>query len=115
MADPLDLSIIEYFGGSDIARESCSICLELASNEFFWNMPTDPALFRALGCLTGFKKLTLRLNLQENGEPFTCHPRNGYEHVQRVLESTLGPATYHDGDWWDRCLEFRPLEFVQRA
>lgn len=117
MNPPLDLDIIKFFGGSDVVRELCSVELQFAGNQFFWDMGTDPALFRALGGLIGFKKVVVRLNVQdfEAGERLTCHPEGGYVQVQNVLERSLGPARYYGGDWEERRLEFRPLEYVQRV
>ena len=112
MDPPLDLSTIKYFARSTLTWKSGSIRLDLDGIPLTWDDERDDILFRTLGRLNSFEKLTVKLNLQEDGRLTSCHPKEGYVQVQKVLEPLLGPSEYKDGEWSDRCIEFHPRAFV---
>ena len=113
-----DCKLIEYFGGSEVMRESCSITLYYGSKGFVSKDCASTLLFQAVQKLTNFRILTVRIIFQNN-QRIVSTKDNRIMTIRNIgkvdlyafrtnaaLEPTLGPATLGK---LDHELVFRPL------
>lgn len=111
-------NVIKSFGGRDIARQSCTIILDLGlDHSANHHSAPDEVTFvqrnawRAVTQLTGFKLLVLKFNSERDYElEELLSLLEDYETVRDHLEVHLGPALL-DNSVEHHCLEFHPYEF----
>ena len=111
-----DVVGISSFSGSNILRRSCEITLDYGRDNFRPPRFGTPVLLKAIGTLTGFKQLTVRVVYPDQCHFCNTHPRTCIVHwtifalVRCKLDRTLGPALFHS-DQQDFRLEYHPSEF----
>ncbi len=110
-----NFGLIEYFGGSDITRESCQITLDLTNHPVSVASQSNKTLFRALRTLVGFKMVMVTLFEMYIGswDDF-CPAASEAQRIREELERVLGPAVYSDD--MSRCvLQFYPKSASDRG
>lgn len=111
-----DLVGISPFRGSETLRKSCEVTVDYGRANFWPSRCGTHVLFKAIGTLTGFKKLTVRIVYPDQCQLCNTHPRTCIMHwtlfalVRWKLDRTLGPAVLHS-DQRDFRLEYHPNEF----
>ncbi|CAD6582489.1 MAG: hypothetical protein ASARMPREDX12_000956 [Alectoria sarmentosa] len=107
---------ISSFSRSSITRKSCEVTLDYGEANFRPPRYGTHVLLQAIGTLTGFKELTVRILYPVQCPLCDVDPKTCIMHwtlfglVRWKLDRTLGPAVFHS-DQQDFRLEYHPSEF----
>ncbi len=111
----IDSNIVQYFGGSSIARQFCHVALDYRGHYdgFGPFIPEFPALFQALRELTGFWKVRVMILHSLTDVQARLFP---YALLLGALEPAFGPATYSRFQGAGlHFIEFQPSTFSARV
>ena len=107
---PICVKPLEFFTGTEVLRNSCSI--ELYSESLRSTSEVQLPLITVMKGLTGFQIVTLQLHSTTNC--YAASPRNMAEEIRSALEPSLGPSIFNKEHKrrhaWE--LTFRPRDYL---
>lgn len=120
----INAGLIQCFGGSQIARRSCQITIILGVSGLLPPTLEERKSYKAMADLTGFKTLTLKLEINKDnsiGDPASRRLESTPLITQAILlfacdglslylAQTLGPAKVNDSSN-GRYLSFQPSDY----
>ena len=120
---PLDCKMIEYFGGSQVMRESCRIVLFYGYRGYLSKSCASTTLFKTLRQLTNFRSVVVETDCDVYATKFDPSPMITNTRmvdlyagrVNAALETALGPAKLVKGrEEGSQALLFHPFEWSSR-